>query len=61
MCRIRATRAQARAASGNVAGAGDDRKDARALLDDMAGRVADPKIRAAFEADYAVLPHGSVE
>ena len=53
--RIFATRAQARDATGNVAGARADRGAARALLDDMAGRIADPEVRTAFEADPAVL------
>jgi hypothetical protein len=46
-----AWRARARAASGDRKGAGDDRAAARSLLDDMAGRIADPELRAAFEAD----------
>jgi hypothetical protein len=49
--RILAARAQARDASGDAAGASADRSAARALLADMAGRIADPEIRAAFEAD----------
>jgi hypothetical protein len=53
--RMLATRARAREASGNTAGARDDRSAARAVLEDMAGRLADPQIRAAFEADPAVL------
>jgi class 3 adenylate cyclase/tetratricopeptide (TPR) repeat protein len=53
--RMLAARARARHATGNAAGARDDRSAARALLDDMAGRIADPQIRAAFEADPAVL------
>ena len=53
--RMLATRARARDARGDTAGARDDRSAARAVLDDMAGRIADPEIRAAFEADPAVL------
>jgi predicted ATPase len=53
--RILATRARARDANGEAAGARDDRSAARALLDDMAGRIADPEIRAAFESDPTML------
>jgi class 3 adenylate cyclase/tetratricopeptide (TPR) repeat protein len=53
--RIFAARARARDATGDAAGARADRTAARALLDDMAGRIADPATRAAFEADSAVL------
>jgi hypothetical protein len=52
--RILASRARARAASGDAAGARDDRSAARKLLDDMAARIADPELRAAFEADPQV-------
>jgi hypothetical protein len=48
-------RARARDATGNGEGAKDDRVVARRLLDEMAGRITDPEIRAAFEADPAVL------
>jgi len=48
-------RAQARAANGDQAGVTNDRARARALLDDMAGRIADPDLRAGFEADSNVL------
>jgi predicted ATPase/class 3 adenylate cyclase len=44
-------RAQARAAKGDQLGASDDRGRARALVEEMAGRIADPELRAAFEAD----------
>jgi hypothetical protein len=53
--RMLATRARARDASGDTTGARDDRSAARAVLDDIAGCIADPEIRAAFEADPAVL------
>jgi predicted ATPase/class 3 adenylate cyclase len=53
--RMLAWRAQARAAKGDDRGARDDRNAARALLDDMVGRIADPHLRAAFESDPAVL------
>jgi hypothetical protein len=53
--RIFAARARARDAIGSAAGARDDRAAARILLDDMTRRIADPDIRAAFEADSAVL------
>jgi hypothetical protein len=48
-------RARARDATGERQGANADRAAARRLLDEMAGRIADPEIRAAFEADPAVL------
>ena len=48
--RILATRARARDACGDAAGARDDRRAARAQLDEMARRIADPELRAAFEA-----------
>lgn len=53
--RILATRARARGASGNAGGARDDRSAARALVDEMAARIADPELRAAFQADPMVL------
>jgi class 3 adenylate cyclase/tetratricopeptide (TPR) repeat protein len=49
--RILVARAQARTAGGDVAGAREDRSAARLLLDDMARRIADPELRAAFDAD----------
>jgi hypothetical protein len=52
--RILATRARARDARGDAAGAREDRSAARALLDDMAARIADPELRAAFESDALV-------
>jgi hypothetical protein len=52
--RILAERARARAARGDVDGAREDRTAARALLDGMAARIADPELRAAFEADPRV-------
>lgn len=52
--RMLAWRARAREASGDQKGAGDDRAAARSLLDDMAGRIGDPELRAAFEADPLV-------
>jgi hypothetical protein len=45
---------RARAARGEAPGARDDRAAAAALLDEMAGRIADPALRAAFEADAVV-------
>jgi hypothetical protein len=53
--RILATRAQARDASGDAGGARDDRSAARALVDEMAARIADPRLRAAFQADPMAL------
>ena len=53
--RILAARARAREASGDAPGARDDRSAARALLDDMSRRIADPELRAAFEADPSTL------
>jgi predicted ATPase/class 3 adenylate cyclase len=53
--RMRACRARARQATGDERGAGDDRAAARMLLDEMAGRIGDPQLRAAFEADPAVV------
>ncbi len=53
--RILSTRARAREARGDAAGAREDRGAARALLDEMAPRIADPELRAAFDADPAVL------
>jgi class 3 adenylate cyclase/tetratricopeptide (TPR) repeat protein len=53
--RILAMRARARAATGDATGAHADRVAAVALLDDMARRIADPTLRAAFEADPGVL------
>jgi class 3 adenylate cyclase/tetratricopeptide (TPR) repeat protein len=52
--RMLAWRASAREATGNRQGAIDDRAAARRLLDAMAERIADPELRAAFEADPAV-------
>jgi predicted ATPase/class 3 adenylate cyclase len=52
--RILASRARARAAKGDDTGARTDRTAARALVDDMAARIADPELRAAFETDPAV-------
>ena len=52
--RMLAWRARARDATGNRQGASDDRAAARSLLDEMTGRIADPELRAAFEADPAV-------
>jgi hypothetical protein len=53
--RMLAWRARARDATGNSQGASDDRAGARKILDAMAGRIADPEIRAAFESDPTVL------
>lgn len=53
--RMLAWRACARDATGNGQGASDDRARARTLLDEMTRRIADPEIRAAFEAESAVL------
>ncbi len=53
--RILAARARAREALGDASGALDDRSTARALLDDLARRIADPELRAVFEADPATL------
>ncbi|MBI4518715.1 MAG: AAA family ATPase [Deltaproteobacteria bacterium] len=53
--RILASRARARHATGDQRGASGDRAAARALLDEMSSRIADPEIRAAFEADPQVL------
>jgi predicted ATPase/class 3 adenylate cyclase len=52
--RILSARARARAAGGDAAGAREDRGGARALVDEMAARIADPELRAAFLADPAV-------
>ncbi len=52
--RMLAWRARARAATGDAPGARDDRTAAAALLDDMTRRIADPALRAAFEADALV-------
>jgi class 3 adenylate cyclase/tetratricopeptide (TPR) repeat protein len=49
--RVLAARARARDATGDATGARDDRSAARSLLDDMAARITDPELRAAFEAD----------
>ena len=49
--RILATCARARDASGDAAGARDDRRAACVILSEMAARIADPELRAAFEAD----------
>jgi hypothetical protein len=50
-----AWRARARAGKGDHPGASDDQRTARALLDDMAGRITEPALRAAFEADPTIL------
>ena len=52
--RVLVWRAHARAATGDHHGASDDRRAARAVLDQMAGRIADPDLRAAFAADPIV-------
>jgi predicted ATPase/class 3 adenylate cyclase len=52
--RMLASRAAARDATEDRAGARDDRAAARTLLDEMARRIADPDLRAAFEADPRV-------
>jgi class 3 adenylate cyclase/tetratricopeptide (TPR) repeat protein len=52
--RVLASRARARDARGDAARARADLSAARALLDEMARRIADPELRAAFEADPAV-------
>lgn len=49
--RMLALCARARNAKGDHSGALGDRAAACALLDDMAARIADPVLRAAFEAD----------
>lgn len=53
--RMLAWRAQARAATGDPMGANADRRAACALLDEMVARIAEPELRAAFEADPMVL------
>jgi predicted ATPase/class 3 adenylate cyclase len=53
--RVLAARASAREATGDAAGASADRAAGRALLDEMARRISDPEMRAAFESDAAVL------
>jgi predicted ATPase/class 3 adenylate cyclase len=53
--RMLAWRARARQATGDQKGASDDRAAASRLLDEMSERIADPEIRAAFEADRAIL------
>jgi hypothetical protein len=52
--RMLAWRARARHATGDPKGASDDRRTALALLEEMAGRIADADLRAAFEADPTV-------
>jgi hypothetical protein len=52
--RMLAWRARARGATGDPKGATGDRAAARALVDDMAARIADPQLRAAFESDPLV-------
>ena len=52
--RMLASRATARDARGDQAGARDDRAAARTLLDEMARRITDPELRAAFEGDPEV-------
>jgi class 3 adenylate cyclase/tetratricopeptide (TPR) repeat protein len=52
--RMLAWRARARQAKGDQKGATDDRAAALALLDEMAGRILDTEVRAAFEADPLV-------
>jgi len=52
--RMLASRAAARDAKGDQAGSRDDRAAACTLLDEMARRIADPALRAAFEADPQV-------
>lgn len=49
--RILAWRAQGRAARGDEGAARDDRSAARALLDELAGQIANPELRAGFLAD----------
>jgi len=53
--RMLAVRARARDARGDATGARDDRRAARSLVDEMAARIADPELRAAFESDGAVM------
>jgi predicted ATPase/class 3 adenylate cyclase len=53
--RILATRARARDARGDAAGARADRSAAGALVDALAARIVDPELRAAFQADPMVL------
>jgi predicted ATPase/class 3 adenylate cyclase len=48
-------RARGRDATGDAKGASDDRAAATRLLDEMTGCIADPELRAAFEADSTVL------
>jgi hypothetical protein len=52
--RILTTRARARDATGDEAGARSDREAARAVLDDMARTIPDPELGAAFESDRDV-------
>jgi predicted ATPase/class 3 adenylate cyclase len=53
--RMLAWRARARQARGDEKGAIEDRAVARGLLDEMAGRISDPQLRATFEADPIAL------
>jgi class 3 adenylate cyclase/tetratricopeptide (TPR) repeat protein len=53
--RILASRARARDAKGDQTGASDDRSAALKLVDEMAGRITDPELRAAFESDATIL------
>jgi hypothetical protein len=55
MWRILATRARARDATGDAAGARADRSAARVVLDGMAIRIKDAELRAEFESDPQVL------
>jgi predicted ATPase/class 3 adenylate cyclase len=52
--RMRALRARARAATGDTAGAGEDRAAARLIINDMAQRLNDPAMREALLAAAAV-------
>lgn len=49
--RILASRARARKATGDDAGAAEDREAARALFVEIASRIADPEIRGSFASD----------
>ena len=53
--RMLAWRSRARTAKGDHAGASDDQGAVRVLLDQMAGCIVEPELRAAFEADPAIV------
>ena len=52
--RMHVSRAAARLATGDATGAREDHAAARTLIEEMAARIRDPELRAAFEADREV-------